>query len=266
MACMLQWTKPIGQVMSSLDVRMLPIFDDNYVFLIIHPDSKTCVVVDPGDAEPVQEYLTAQGLTLETILLTHHHLDHIGGARNLKEHWKVPVYAPQKNQTQIPFATDFVVDGQSLTMLNGNLQLEILELAGHTLGHIAFFEPRKNWLFSGDVLFGLGCGRLFEGTFAQGYESLKRIKNLPNETLVYCTHEYTESNLRFCKSLTPTESPAFSKRINEFKTYENLLRQKRDAHLPSVPLNLGIEKAVNPFLLAEDLEQFTFLRDLKNRR
>ena len=243
--------------MSFLDVRIIPIFTDNYVFVTVRADSKTCVVIDPGDAAPVQNFLIDQGLTLEAIVLTHHHPDHIGGALKLKEIWNVPVYAPKKNKIQISFATDFVVEGQSLQLLSGDLNLETLELSGHTLGHVGFFEPHKKWLFSGDVLFGLGCGRLFEGTFAQGYESLQRIKSLPDETLVYCTHEYTEANLRFCKSLTQGTP--------ELDAYEELLIQKRAVHLPSVPLNLGIEKRVNPFLFADNLERFTYLRDLKNR-
>ena len=254
---MLQWANPIGQAMSFLDVQILPIFEDNYVFIITRAESKTCVVIDPGDAKPVQQFLVDQNLTLEAIVLTHHHPDHIGGALILKELWQVPVYAPLKNISQISFATNFVVEGQSIILLNEDLKFKTLELPGHTLGHVAYYERNQNWLFSGDVLFGLGCGRLFEGTFAQGYESLKRIKSLPNETLVYCTHEYTEENLRFCKSL-PSNT-------DELKIYEDLLIQKRAANSPSVPLNLGIEKLANPFLLAKDLEQFTFLRDLKNR-
>lgn len=243
--------------MSFLDVQLLPIFNDNYVFMITRPKSKTCVVIDPGDAHPVQQYLIEHKLTLEAIILTHHHPDHIGGALELKEQWNIPVYAPLKNLLQIPFATDFVVEGNSLVLLNKDLNLETLELPGHTLGHVAFFERGKNWLFSGDVLFGLGCGRLFEGTFLQGFDSLQRLKNLPSETRVYCTHEYTEANLHFCKSL--------NQNTNDLKSYEDALLQKRAVNIPSVPLNLGIEKTTNPFLLAKDLEQFTFLRDLKNR-
>jgi hydroxyacylglutathione hydrolase len=252
--------------MTSLDVRLIPILDDNYVFFIVRADSKSCVVVDPGEAQPVLDFLVKQNLILEAILLTHHHPDHTGGVLALKERFKIPVYAPLKNKLQIPYATDYVVEGQKLSLINGHLELNTFELPGHTLGHVAYFESYNNWLFSGDVLFGLGCGRLFEGTFAQAYESLKRIKNLPHETLVFCTHEYTEANLRFCKSLTAVESPAFSKRASELSAYEQLLIQKRNANLPSVPLNLGVEKEVNPFLLAENIEQFTFIRDLKNRR
>lgn len=242
--------------MSSLEVIMIPIFNDNYVFVIRHTDLKTCVVVDPGDAKPVQDYLSKHKLTLEAILLTHHHDDHIGGALELKEHWNVPVYAPLKNKTQISFATNYLVDKDSLSLLRNNLNLKVSELPGHTLGHIAYFEPNEKRLFSGDVLFGLGCGRVFEGTFAQAFESLQTIKSLPDETLVYCTHEYTETNLRFCKKLESTD---------QLSNYENSLMKKRNAHLPSVPLSLEVEKNVNPFLVAQDLERFTFLRELRNR-
>ncbi|MBC7466968.1 MAG: hydroxyacylglutathione hydrolase [Bdellovibrio sp.] len=242
--------------MTSLDVRLLPIFDDNYVFFITRPESKTCVVVDPGDAAPVQDYLEKHGLTLQAILLTHHHNDHIGGALELKQRWNVPVYAPLKNQAQIPFATDYLSEGQRVSLLDGQFNLEVLELPGHTLGHIAFFERERKWLFSGDILFGLGCGRLFEGTFEQGFETMQRVKALPDETLVYCTHEYTEANLRFCKRL-----PAFA----DLKSYEDTLVSKRRAGQPSVPLKLDTEKAVNPFLLAADVERFTELRKLRNQ-
>lgn len=242
--------------MTSIDVKLLPIFDDNYVFFITRLESKTCVVVDPGDAAPVQDYLEKNGLTLRAILLTHHHDDHIGGALELKQRWHVPVYAPLKNQAQISFATDYLSEGQSITLLDKNLKLQVLELPGHTLGHIAFFEPQYKWLFSGDVLFGLGCGRLFEGTFTEGYETMQRVKALPDETLVYCAHEYTETNLRFCKRLTT---------FADLSAYEKDLIAKRNLGRPSVPLKLLTEKSVNPFLLATDVEQFTTLRKLRNQ-
>ncbi len=241
---------------SHITVQIIPILDDNYVFLIVRTDSNTCVVVDPGDAQPVQDYLKQQGLTLEAIVITHHHHDHVEGMPELKEYWKVPVYAPLKNKLQIPLATNYVAEGQCLNFLDGELKLDVIELPGHTLGHIAFFDKQQKWLFSGDVLFGLGCGRLFEGTFEQGYESLQRIKQLPEETLIYCTHEYTESNLQFCKKAIPS---------GNFKDYEDELSKKRNVGKPSIPLNLKVEKTLNPFLSAKDVEQFTEIRKLRNR-
>lgn len=242
--------------MKSLDVKILPILDDNYVFVITYLQSKDCVVIDPGVALPVVTFLEKQGLNLRAILLTHHHGDHIGGALELKQLFNVPVFAPLKNRDQISFATDYLSEGQTVNLLEDKLTFEILELPGHTLGHIAFYEEKQNWLFSGDVLFGLGCGRLFEGTFTQAFESLQRLKALPDETLIFCTHEYTEANLRFCQRL-----PFFA----DLKNYENDLILKRNAAHPSVPLSLGVEKTVNPFLQAKDVARFAELRTLRNQ-
>jgi hydroxyacylglutathione hydrolase len=245
---------------------MLPIFDDNYVFFIVRTDSKTCVIVDPGSDFEVDQFLRAHGLKLEAILLTHHHDDHIGGAYTLKEKWNVPVYAPLKNKTEIPFATHYVSEGEEVSFLQDELTLDVIELSGHTHGHVGFVDRKRAWLFSGDVLFGLGCGRLFEGTFEEGYKSLQKIKKLADNTLVYCTHEYTESNLRFCKTLSPTESPELFDRLDILRLYEEQLIEKRRSHLPSVPLRLAMEKSINPFLLAPDLVRFKKLRELKNQR
>lgn len=253
---MIQWALYAGQVMNSLQVKLISIFNDNYVFVITDLNSKKCVVVDPGESDSVETFLNQHQLKLEAIILTHHHDDHIGGALELKTNWKVPVFAPKKNQSQIPFATDYVIEGQLISLLDKHLNLNVIELPGHTLGHVAYYDKNQHWLFSGDVLFGLGCGRLFEGTFEQGFESLQRIKQLPDETLVYCTHEYTEANLQFCKKLSNAV---------DLSNYEKSLMQLRQNNLPSVPLNLGIEKKVNPFLIAESAEDFTQVRKLRNQ-
>lgn len=249
---------------SPLRVELVPIFEDNYVFIIIDETLKHAVIIDPGECNAIKDYLQTKELTLKGILITHHHKDHIGGARELKEFFKAPVYAPFKNMNQIPFAEHFVKEGDKVSM--GNFSFSVMELPGHTLGHVAFWSPQEKWLFSGDVLFGLGCGRLFEGTYEQMYQSLQRIKALPSETLVYCTHEYTEANLQFCKMLSTFDDSPITGDDEYFDIYENELIHRRALKLPSVPLKLFIEKKVNPFLLARNVEQFTYLRDLRNKQ
>ncbi|MGZ3775354.1 MAG: hydroxyacylglutathione hydrolase [Pseudobdellovibrionaceae bacterium] len=247
---------------SPLRVELVPIFEDNYVFVIIDETSQNALVVDPGDFKKTRDYLQSKNLNLKGILITHHHHDHIGGASELKDLFKIPVYAPLKNKSQISFADHFVKEGESISI--ENFSFIVLELPGHTLGHVAYWWPKEQWLFSGDVLFGLGCGRLFEGTHEQMYESLQRIKNLSDETLIYCTHEYTERNLQFCKMLSNFDNAPITGDNEYFAIYENELSHRRGLHLPSVPLKLYIEKMVNPFLLATNVEQFAYLRDLRN--
>lgn len=248
---------------SLLRVELVPIFEDNYVFVVIDNSTKQAVVIDPGECTTVKEFITAQELEIKAILLTHHHNDHIGGVRELKDFFKAPVYAPLKNKNQISFADQYLKDDDNFTI--GNFSFSVMELPGHTLGHIGYWIPNEKWLFSGDVLFGLGCGRLFEGTNEQMYQSLQRIKALPPETLIYCTHEYTESNLEFCKMLSTYDDSPITGDDEYIHIYENELSHRRSLNLPSVPLKLFIEKKVNPFLLARNVEQFTYLRNLRNK-
>lgn len=247
---------------SSPYVELLPIFEDNYVFVLVNPATNEALAVDPGEPLRLQEFLKESELTLKGILLTHHHNDHIGGVKELKNQLQVPVWAPLKNKHQIPDATEYVEEGHTVNVASFNLK--VMELPGHTLGHVAYYTDMYKWLFSGDVLFGLGCGRLFEGTPDQAYASLKRISQLPKETLVYCTHEYTESNLRFCKMLSRTDDSPLVGDDETLALYENELVNKRSMGLPSVPLKLSIELKVNPFLLADNARQFANLRELRN--
>lgn len=233
---------------------MIPIFNDNYVFLITDTEQTAAILVDPGEASEAIKAVEQKKLKLSAIFATHHHADHIGGVQKLKEHFQVPVWAPLKNKDQIA-ADHYVINGEEIKI--GPFTIHVIDLPGHTLGHVAYWFAEQKWLFSGDVLFGLGCGRLFEGSFEQAFESLQKIKNLPDETQIFCTHEYTEKNLLFCKSLTQETT-------NDFKNYENELIQKRSLKRPSVPLSLFIEKKVNPFLLAKNIEEFTNLRQLRN--
>lgn len=243
-------------------VELLPIFEDNYVFVLVNPANNEALAVDPGEPKKLLEFLEKSQLNLKGILLTHHHNDHIGGVKELKSKLQVPIWAPLKNKHQIPDATTYVEEGHSVSAASFNFK--VLELPGHTLGHVAYWTDDHRWLFSGDVLFGLGCGRLFEGTPDQAYESLGRIKKLPADTLVYCTHEYTETNLRFCKMLSRTDDSPLTGDDEVLELYENELLNKRSMGLPSVPLKLSIELKVNPFLLAENVRQFANLRDLRN--
>ncbi len=245
-------------------VELLPIFEDNYVFLLIDENKQEAIVVDPGEARKVSNFLTEHRLKLTGVLLTHHHRDHIGGVKDLIAKHPAPVYAPMKNKAQIPDGEIWVQEGDEVNI--GSVHFSVMELPGHTLGHVAFWNDEFKWLFSGDVLFGLGCGRLFEGTYEQMYDSLQRIKNLPAETLIYCTHEYTETNLQFCKMLCSLDNSPITGDDEDLEMYENELLNRRGIGIPSVPLKLSIETKVNPFLLAHSVEQFTYLRDLRNKQ
>lgn len=218
-------------------VEKIPILETNFVFFLRR--GHDCLIVDPGDAEPVLKYLEEHQLNLKAILITHHHWDHTDGLPGILAPRPVPVYGPANEN--IPHVTDRLKEGDSFSLLD--LKIEILELPGHTLGHIAFWMPEQKWLFSGDVLFALGCGRLFEGTFAQMFHSLSRIKNLPNETLVFCTHDYFADNLQFCRQ-----------QGLDTGDYESI-------H----PLFLGEEKIHNPFLNAPTLEVFQERREKRNQ-
>lgn len=235
-------------------VELIPIFNDNYIFLITDTEKNSAILVDPGESSAAIKILKSRNLKLSAILVTHHHADHIGGVAELKKYFQASVWAPLKNKNQIQ-ADHYVSENQEINI--NALKFHIMYLPGHTLGHIAYWCAEQRWLFSGDVLFGLGCGRLFEGNHEQSFESLQKIKSLPDGTQIFCTHEYTENNLRFCKTLENFETV-------EFKNYERELKNKRNSGAPSVPLSLTIEKKVNPFLLAASVEDFRTLRQLRD--
>lgn len=240
-----------------MTVDLVPILEDNYVFVL--RGSQGAVVVDPGEAAPVLRHLERTGLALAGLLLTHHHGDHIGGvAAMLAAFPAAVVVAPERHRDDWPFATVFVAEGNRVTV--GGLDFEVLDLPGHTLDHVAYFHRPTASLFSGDVLFGLGCGRVMEGTFEMTWNSLQKLKALPPETRVYCTHEYTEANLAFVRQECPAipQEPGF----NEWLA---TLEGQRRAGQPSVPLRLGDERRFNPFLRAADVAEFTAMRERRNR-
>ncbi len=228
---------------SPLTVLAVPAFNDNYLWLI--HDGVHAAVVDPGDAAPILAALAAHHLTLTAILLTHRHADHIGGVPALLRHADVPVFGPRHEP--IPVITVPLTEGDVVDVPGLDLRLAVLDVPGHTSGHIAYLyeggeaeRDQARWLFSGDTLFAAGCGRLFDGTAAQLHASISRLATLPDDTLVYCAHEYTLANLRFAAAAEPGNADLM-RRI-EIET------AKRAAGLATVPTTIGLEKATNPFV------------------
>jgi hydroxyacylglutathione hydrolase len=217
-----------------LNIYPVRAFKDNYIW-IIH-DQHYAAIVDPGSATPVLTYLQQQKLQPIAILSTHHHHDHTAGNVTLLQAFTMPVYGPAHEN--IPGLTHGLREGDTLHLTELSLDLAVLDIPGHTAGHIAYYGGKS--LFCGDTLFACGCGRIFEGTAQQMYASLQKLANLPNETLVYCTHEYTLSNVHFAK-VVDADNPVLAQRANEIEA-------QRKHNTPTLPSTLAIEKATNPFL------------------
>lgn len=221
-------------------IRPIPAFDDNYIWVLRHPDWSDVTLVDPGDPEPVLEYLAKEGLTLSSILITHHHWDHVGGVTDLQvEFPDVRVYGPP--DPRIAGITQEVRDGDPLDL--GDLgRLQVLDLPGHTSTHVGYLG--SGVLFCGDTLFAAGCGRVFDGTFPQLSASLERIAALPPATWLYCAHEYTLANLGFARWVEPDNQEIVKREERE--------RQRRALGEPTVPSVLAEELPTNPFLRTQE--------------
>jgi hydroxyacylglutathione hydrolase len=254
-----------------LHVTGIPAFQDNYIWLLQRPGEARVSVVDPGDAAPVLAHLQAHQLQLDSILLTHHHRDHIGGVAALKAATGATVYGPSIER--IAECDIALHDGETLQLPVLQLALQVLAVPGHVREHLAFFGEGR--LFCGDTLFLAGCGRVFTGTVEQLWHSLKRLSQLPPDTLVYCTHEYTLSNLRFARTVEPEHQG--------LRERERAAQAMRAETQPTVPGRLATELATNPFLrchepalqvlvsygtgvpVRDELACFSALRAWKNR-
>jgi len=218
-----------------IQVVPIPAFKDNYLWLV-HNGQKAAVV-DPGDAAPVIDYLTQNKLDLAAVLVTHHHADHIGGLAALTGKYPgVPVYGPAGEDIEL--LTERLMQGDRITVPGINLDFDILDIPGHTAGHIAYLGGGR--LFCGDTLFAGGCGRVFEGTMAQMRASLAKLKSLPGDTLVYCAHEYTLANLKFARAVEPDNAELAAREAHD--------RATREQNRPTVPSRIATELGTNPFL------------------
>jgi hydroxyacylglutathione hydrolase len=224
-----------------IQVTQIPARSDNYIYLLHETESGQTAAVDPADAEPVLRVLREKGWRLDYIFNTHHHGDHIGGNRELKQLTGCRIVAAHADRHRIPDIDQAVADGDEVKL--GESSWRIIETPGHTVGHIVFYCAAQGLLFCGDTLFAMGCGRLFEGSAAQMYQSLHILKNLPPDTKVYCAHEYTLTNARFAMTLE-ADNPELQKRRREV---EELRRQ----NLSTLPATIGLELATNPFLRTE---------------
>ena len=227
--------------MPDLEVHQLSVLSDNYVYLVRDPETQACTAVDPAVAEPVLQALDRLGWKLTHILCTHHHMDHIGGNLEVKQATGCTIVGAGADAARIPGIDVQVRNGDHVEL--GGKTARVFEVPGHTSGHVAYWFEDSHALFCGDTLFSLGCGRLFEGTAEQMWESLSRLRDLPGETRVYCAHEYTNSNADFALSVDP-DNPALKKRADEVLAL-------REAGKPTVPSSLAEECAANPFLRAD---------------
>ncbi len=233
--------------MATLRIHPVPAFSDNYIWCLSDPESGKTLIVDPGQADPVLDYLNTNGLTADAILITHHHPDHTGGVASIRQ--RVPdvrIIGPQNS----PFkgATETVRSGDEVAW--EGLIFHVMAVPGHTLDHVAYFSNTQvndnTVLFCGDTLFACGCGRLFEGSPEQMHHSLKSLRQLPDNTAVYCAHEYTLANLRFARHWLPHDQA-----LAQFEADCVALRQQGK---PTVPTTIGQEKRLNPFLRWDDVD------------
>jgi hydroxyacylglutathione hydrolase len=225
-----------------LEILTLPCLSDNYAFLAHDASSGETALIDAPEAGPILEALDARGWTLTHVLLTHHHYDHVDGLADILSKHPAQVIGAAADAHRLPDLDVQVSEGDTMSLCSENVQ--VIDVSGHTLGHVAFFFPDAKAVFTADSLMALGCGRLFEGTPAQMWDSLSKLSALPDDTTVYSGHEYTQANGKFAVTVDP-DNPDLQARIRD-------IAEKRAQDIPTVPSSLALERATNPFLRAAD--------------
>ena len=237
-----------------MHIEIIPCLQDNYSYLIIDESNNYACVIDPIESGPIIDFIENTNIKLKYILNTHHHFDHIGGNKELKKKFGSSVLAFKDDLNRIP-EIDILLEDNQIWKAD-NFIAQVIHVPGHTTGHICFHFFDEEVVFTGDTLFSLGCGRVFEGTYEQMFNSLNKIKSLPKETKVYCGHEYTLNNSKFCLKHD-------SENLNLKKKIKNI-EKKIKKGLPTIPSTIKEELDCNIFLRTKDLKSFSKLRDLKD--
>ena len=251
-----------------MNIEIISCLNDNYSYLIHDNKSNTVAIIDPSEFAPCDKIISKKYKKLDYILNTHHHYDHVGGNKELKKKYNSKILGFKSDEERIPNIDKLLEDNEEFNI--GNIKFTTLFIPGHTAGHIAFYSKTEKVIFTGDTLFSMGCGRVFEGTYSQMFNSLNRIKDLPEDTKIYCGHEYTQKNIEFCIKYNPNN--------DLLKKTKNTIEEKLKNGEPSIPSTLLKEKQMNIFLRTDDLdvknilnlkkasnlEVFTKLRDLKD--
>jgi len=236
-----------------LDVALLPILSDNYCFII--QSEEQVAVIDPGDADPIIEYLENKNLSPDFIVNTHHHWDHTDGNKKIADKYNCKIVAPKKEKSKIGHIDIELMDGDIFKF--GDTSFKAIETSGHTQGHLCLSFEQDNILFAGDMVFAMGCGRPFEGDAQDLFHSFQKLSHLPDETIIYCGHEYTETNGNFSLSIEP-KNKAIQQRMDE-------VRMIRAVNKPTIPTTMVKERQTNLFIQATTVEDFSILRDKRNK-
>jgi len=237
-----------------MKVEIIKCLQDNYSYLLINEKNQNACVIDPSEAKPIIDFVEKKNINLKFVLNTHHHHDHVGGNNELKKKYGAKIVGFKNDKDRIPEIDIFVENNQ--TWMAEDFETKVIHIPGHTSGHICFYFSKDKIAFTGDTLFSLGCGRIFEGTYEQMFASLNKLKKLPIDTKIYCGHEYTLKNSMFCLQ-HEKNNKNLEKKIFEIK-------DKLKNNLPTIPSTIGEELACNIFLRAKNLEDFSKLRDLKD--